>query len=146
MAKGGNVFQSTLPKQGATPLFTVQEVLSRISIHAPQTGSDVRFREKAYNEFISIHAPQTGSDPMSYSSVLHLRHFNPRSPNRERHKLVKEYPSMFNISIHAPQTGSDFTAIEPLSIRFNHCFFANLSTTPPFSPIFPYRQVFFANG
>ena len=63
-------FQSTLPSQGATSYNHVRLFNSRISIHAPLTGSD--FDPEGLLIFcgISIHAPLTGSDPGS--NILHI--------------------------------------------------------------------------
>src|SRR5699024_6750088 len=62
--------------------------LTMISIHAPNTGSDVACGDADANEKnISIHAPNTGSDLGRYFSSCHH----------------------FPISIHAPNTGSDHT-------------------------------------
>ncbi len=78
-------FQSTLPARGATFKGALAGIGSGISIHAPRTGSDVRFTFYYMILInISIHAPRTGSD------ALKLR-------------LVRAA----GISIHAPRTGSD---------------------------------------
>ena len=58
------VFQSTLPARGAT---------------AP-AGTGAR------NSRISIHAPRTGSDPGRTAPTKMQSHFNPRSPHGERPK------------------------------------------------------------
>ena len=79
------LFQSTLPSQGATKIVEDVTFSSDISIHAPLTGSDLG-RLDRYIRYadISIHAPLTGSDF--------------RFPARFM---------VFDISIHAPLTGSD---------------------------------------
>ena len=82
------VFQSTLPGWGATNNDGVVE----------------------YDDMISIHAPRMGSDTSSPSSVIGSAHFNPRSPDGERHKPNKKSPKTGTISIHAPRMGSDFRA------------------------------------
>ena len=79
------LFQSTLPARGATCAGNVVRPQSRISIHAPRTGSD--HIEDAFTLVappISIHAPRTGSDPLHPNQSVARR-----------------------ISIHAPRTGSD---------------------------------------
>ena len=100
------VFQSTLPSQGATSYRVRRKNNTRISIHAPLTGSDYICGQHGYTWIISIHAPLTGSDAGSDASVVQweisihaphtgsdrrhtatstsYRHFNPRSPHRER--------------------------------------------------------------
>ena len=67
-AVGGSVstigFQSTLPARGATTMqLSFFPTRQKISIHAPRTGSDVRFLLNVFVAVISIHAPRTGSDP-----------------------------------------------------------------------------------
>ena len=56
-----------------------------ISIHAPLTGSDHDLTIPINSvSTISIHAPLTGSDFRGSVTPTHTRHFNPRSPHRER--------------------------------------------------------------
>ena len=58
-----NVFQSTLPSQGATEALENAVAQCRISIHAPLAGSDkARTTGKVKRQVISIHAPLAGSD------------------------------------------------------------------------------------
>src|SRR5699024_8888347 len=56
------LFQSTLPIQGATVFDEIKSRCSGISIHAPNTGSDITFSMIGLPYAISIHAPNTGSD------------------------------------------------------------------------------------
>ena len=105
------------------------DIYSRISIHAPRTGSDEQAKA-AYDALIqfqstlpargatenllhtvrdyiiSIHAPRTGSDMRHTSAArLHLISIHaPRTGSDKRHL----FPSCREpISIHAPRTGSD---------------------------------------
>ena len=101
------LFQSTLPVRGATSKRYPFSVETKISIHAPRTGSDGGGGHCVPWPFISIHAPRTGSDSPSplgitsskaFQSTLPVRgatsappstpqkppHFNPRSPYGER--------------------------------------------------------------
>ena len=103
---------------------------SLISIHAPLTGSDHDLTIPINSvSTISIHAPLTGSDFRGSVTPTHTRHFNPRSPHRERRHIVRynsgvkifqstlpsQGATLFRafdtrppqISIHAPLTGSD---------------------------------------
>ena len=57
-------FQSTLPARGATTFGALKDMIENISIHAPRTGSDIRY---------------TGC-------VQLTRDFNPRSPHGERQR------------------------------------------------------------
>ena len=57
---------------------------------------------------ISIHAPLTGSDYRRPCGYAGDRDFNPRSPYGERPAvLIRDYN--IKISIHAPLTGSDLS-------------------------------------
>ena len=124
-------FQSTLPARGATTPCAHPTARTRISIHAPRTGSDCpgcRFCRLPAS--ISIHAPRTGSDFAGavsicrcciFQSTLPARgatpaegtneaaewHFNPRSPHGERRDGFRHDRRRVQISIHAPRTGSD---------------------------------------
>ena len=105
-AFGTSRFQSTLPARGATFKGALAGIGSGISIHAPRTGSDVRFTFYYMILInISIHAPRTGSDALKLRLVraihaprtgsdqrgedrhYYIRHFNPRSPHGERRGL-----------------------------------------------------------
>ena len=100
-------FQSTLPLRGATTSGRPATLVNSISIHAPLTGSDSKFRkcDQAAALFqstlplrgatsiraltfssraISIHAPLTGSDISSPQHTPGGGNFNPRSPYGER--------------------------------------------------------------
>ena len=79
-----SIFQSTLPSQGATIGVQCCKHVSRISIHAPLTGSDVPVPLTVVLYLISIHAPLTGSDIISIANISKHTNFNPRSPHRER--------------------------------------------------------------
>ena len=102
------VFQSTLPARGATANAADVSRASRISIHAPRTGSDLR----------------------SFPGCKSQSYFNPRSPHGERlvyrqgapkyiafqstlpargatRRSYKGFTPDERISIHAPRTGSD---------------------------------------
>ena len=57
---------------------------------------------------ISIHAPRAGSDNPTMFPVCNPKHFNPRSPCGERHRLSHINRLPIPISIHAPRAGSDF--------------------------------------
>ena len=104
----GRTFQSTLPGWGATcssascpgrvPYFNprspdgerlskseVPPNVSRISIHAPRMGSDIRRTANQLGQRISIHAPRMGSDREAGAHALQF----------------------VGISIHAPRMGSD---------------------------------------
>ena len=56
---------------------------------------------------ISIHAPRTGSDMRWALRQGHSANFNPRSPHGERQADAVAERVAVKISIHAPRTGSD---------------------------------------
>ena len=56
---------------------------------------------------ISTHAPRTGSDASSLLLRFTPRHFNPRSPHGERRPAGARRTGLSRISTHAPRTGSD---------------------------------------
>ena len=78
-------FQSTLPVGGATLLKAALGYKTKISIHAPRGGSDVKV-----TVFVRIHDD-----------------FNPRSPWGERLRSKMAASLINKISIHAPRGGSD---------------------------------------
>ena len=122
-------FQSTLPARGATTSISSTSSTSKISIHAPRTGSDSALSVRLPGRTISIHAPRTGSDGACRWRLDSPAHFNPRSPHGERPRFTTARcaPCSFQstlpargatysrdnhhclglISIHAPRTGSD---------------------------------------
>ncbi len=145
-------FQSTPPARGATPApapprpwptrfnprppqgerlmgIPVYSFATRVSIHAPRKGSDLRSPPCTPPLLVSIHAPRKGSDDHSTQPMPRTRRFNPRPPQGERHADNKQYLSsmMFQstppargatrctvpccvaptVSIHAPRKGSD---------------------------------------
>ena len=126
---------------GATKKGQAYEKNTKISIHAPRGGSDLRYHTgHAINADISIHAPRGGSDPAIYSMKTGSFYFNPRSPWGERPvpcaagvgciqfqstlpvggatcvPMNRTLPYS-NISIHAPRGGSDTDFYNP---KFAH--------------------------
>ena len=126
-----DIFQSTLPARGATPVKPIGQLCISISIHAPRTGSDsCKFIKSESISYISIHAPRTGSDirlfvsahgRYLFQSTLPARGATPQSavfretiyifqstlPARGATIRLQFCPSHIDISIHAPRTGSD---------------------------------------
>ena len=104
---GFRKFQSTLPARGATYDLSDSTLLSRISIHAPCTGSDAhRFQHRAKRGHFnprSLHGERRHTPP----SVKTAKDFNPRSLHGERRSCPVAVLYSVSISIHAPCTGSD---------------------------------------
>ena len=100
-------FQSTLPARGATAALSAVFSGVSISIHAPRTGSDGRFRRELQAMSISIHAPRTGSDPSAQCQSARKSAFQSTLPARGATQQAYEYEKTIFISIHAPRTGSD---------------------------------------
>ena len=136
-------FQSTLPARGATAPAGTGARNSRISIHAPRTGSDGEAVDslRAVRDF-NPRSPH-GERPVRRRPAPCRRwNFNPRSPHGERHRR-KDARAMLNpfqstlpargatsgwmtigrrrrsISIHAPRTGSDLVSRSPTSAYVN---------------------------
>jgi len=101
-------FQSTLPIQGATIRKRLNRYLEKISIHAPNTGSDIPFICKLDDEKISIHAPNTGSDGLTPNIKEVNIKISIHAPNTGSDGFFGNIcPTCGGISIHAPNTGSD---------------------------------------
>ena len=79
-----------------------------ISIHAPLAGSDPKGvgSEKSPEKFQST-LPSQGATHRREITLHRIRHFNPRSPRRERHFDPEGLLIFCGISIHAPLAGSD---------------------------------------
>ena len=139
-------FQSTLPLRGATSASRHRGPQSRISIHAPPTGSDgerpgplhksTYFNPRSpYGErpgggpahdrgaVISIHAPPTGSDLHRLRTSMGHRNFNPRSPYGERPFPKRRSQPILRFQSTLPLRGA--TRI-PDSLRWHHLFQSTL--------------------
>ena len=97
---GAWVFQSTLPARGATVSRQPRGNSFVISIHAPRTGSDSRWKQSSpHNRNISIHAPRTGSDIATERLKDFLQKFQSTLPARGATKwtalkgLITEFQS-----------------------------------------------------
>ena len=100
-------FQSTRPARGATSYVPGPQQSTRVSIHAPRTGRDVKeLRAHAYY-YVSIHAPRTGRDSPANSLARSPPSFNPRAPHGARPPPSKARLVDTTVSIHAPRTGRD---------------------------------------
>ena len=60
-----------------------------------------------------------------FYQVIHLKHFNPRSPRGERQEYHSMFAAMLEISIHAPREGSDY----PVQVEQN--LFPRFQSTLP---------------
>ena len=77
-------FQSTLPSQGATNVIAIMQIAKIFQSTLPSQGATKGIDISKLVPAISIHAPLTGSDKRVYDADKLYRHFNPRSPHRER--------------------------------------------------------------
>ena len=100
------LFQSTLPARGATPEGRAN-AQSRISIHAPRTGSDITFCRilLIYHRFQST-LPARGATSV-YHCYFFTYSFQSTLPARGATRKHARKPVFRRISIHAPRTGSD---------------------------------------
>ena len=100
-------FQSTLPIRGATHHAAVGHGARLISIHAPHTGSDLRYPRIILDFLeISIHAPHTGSDAGQHPGFK-LERISIHAPHTGSDRGLRLVRAHLEISIHAPHTGSD---------------------------------------
>ena len=122
------VFQSTLPAGGATCRIVIDLIVPvcisihaprrgsdrtaraakcascKISIHAPRRGERPSFRTRGLDaDCISIHAPRRGSDLHRLQCACNRLHFNPRSPQGERHCLCPAYSTTSHFNPRSPQ-------------------------------------------
>ena len=102
-----NLFQSTLPARGATAAESGIYCRKGISIHAPRTGSDMKYHRDV-NIVINFNPRSPhGERPRCKSRAVCWTNFNPRSPHGERLGTERRNHRRAMISIHAPRTGSD---------------------------------------
>ena len=78
------IFQSTLPSQGATKIQPCRERMCKFQSTLPSQGATSYNHVRLFNSRISIHAPLTGSDANALVEQIMEQNFNPRSPHRER--------------------------------------------------------------
>ena len=112
-----DTFQSTLPSQGATDNLKLGYGGTKISIHAPLTGSDARVATEMVFSTISIHAPLTGSDYCHIFLVDLIAYFNPRSPHRER--LINNHNAQVEEKFQSTLPSQGATATTDIS-RYLH--------------------------
>ena len=77
-------FQSTLPARGATNISASSAVQSIFQSTLPARGATTCWHSFSPTSRISIHAPRTGSDRAYICSLTTTAYFNPRSPHGER--------------------------------------------------------------
>ena len=102
------IFQSTLPHGERLPHTSRLCDDSRISIHAPRMGSDLKHMKLRELVNISIHAPRMGSDNIVDNVFGLLLKFQSTLP---AWGATGQEPVQINtgdISIHAPRMGSDW--------------------------------------
>ena len=124
-------FQSTLPAWGETMLLPTRPIDSKISIHSPRMGRDLKclshfldFRHisihsprmgrdpmllptRPIDSKISIHSPRMGRDPTDTMGLRLYKDFNPLSPHGERRRGIGKWMKKAYISIHSPRMGRD---------------------------------------
>ena len=89
-----------------------------ISIHAPRTGSDVRFPSEVSAPGISIHAPARGATASPWTSPVGAM-ISIHAPRTGSDRFTFYYMILINISIHAPRTGSDMRQVQTQIITSN---------------------------
>ena len=92
---------------GERPINTLQSELDRVFQSAlPRWGASTSAWIRKSHDIISIRAPQVGSVQRAHASRQVFRHFNPRSPGGERLDVLAVRLRALRISIRAPQVGS----------------------------------------
>ena len=102
------VFQSTLPAQGATLVWTGVDLDGTyISIHAPRAGSDRYCRSSAEQAAaVSIHAPARGATRTRSRTIDAVQHVSIHAPRGERRRRRPSDGCLPVVSIHAPARGA----------------------------------------
>ena len=100
-------FQSTLPAGGATYFLWSIWIRRHISIHAPRRGErQISEPTRLPSASFQSTLPAGGATFVWYNEKERISYFNPRSPQGERHAVVRHI-FVYRISIHAPRRGSD---------------------------------------
>ena len=97
--------------RGVRPKYkTIELIESRISIHAPIVGCDIKqiINLKKVRKFQSTH-PSWGATLDGVRSECEEIDFNPRTHRGVRHKKYDQNGYESEISIHAPIVGCDYT-------------------------------------
>ena len=111
MAMSADIFQSTLPIQGETMLFSGSSELmlnfNPLSLYRERPRMEEK--RKAEETFQST-LPIQGETCMGSGGKTIILHFNPLSLYRERRHLIRHHKHSYSISIHSPYTGRDGTS------------------------------------
>ena len=130
------VFQSTRPVRGETRHVPETDVGSRISIHSPRAGRDLRgsCAQRIISSFqstrpvrgetachldirlqrgISIHSPRAGRDSAVIRGALHRIYFNPLAPCGARLRSVLEFLATMIFQSTRPVRGETSARPEP---------------------------------
>src|SRR5699024_3330503 len=100
-------FQSTLPIQGATGIREESINYDEISIHAPNTGSDVNTAKDKFSGFkFQSTLPIQGATQNEANRVV-SQIFQSTLPIQGATLKERLQIAIYMISIHAPNTGSD---------------------------------------
>ena len=86
------------PLTGSDDSGVLGDLEPEISIHAPLTGSDIQIPLYCGQKNISIHAPLTGSDRTWLPFLPAAADFNPRSPYGERQQDCTKFYLGFCLS------------------------------------------------
>ena len=102
-----SLFQSTLPMKGATFTLWGGGQSYKVSIHAPNEGSDDMSNMISVASGVSIHAPNEGSDLAQIRNGRQAR-FQSTLPMKGATRERWRASVSPLVSIHAPNEGSDF--------------------------------------
>ena len=80
------IFQSTPPARGATPINSLLPLLLQFQSTPPARGATFWRGFDGLGIFISIHAPREGGDHCAILFMLTIQNFNPRPPRGGRRR------------------------------------------------------------
>ena len=95
-------FQSTLPREGATPTRHRDGGAPMFQSTLPREGATLQHPFPALPVTVSIHAPPRGSDVSPSPTLSALSCFNPRSPARERRPGFTPWPATWSFNPRSP--------------------------------------------
>ena len=109
------VFQSTLPSQGATiSALGYSDDFKFQSTLPSQGATHYSLGALPVSVIFQSTLPSQGATQRCFFLVYIRSNFNPRSPHRERRACDGNFEVQVDISIHAPLTGSDIRSISSL--------------------------------
>ena len=95
-------FNPRSPHRERLPLLLLLDMFQLFQSTLPSQGATVDSLGNVFSEIISIHALLTGSDPIRYPVGTNQGNFNPRSPHRERPSCGNRWGAGANFNPRSP--------------------------------------------